>query len=424
VTAAVPVGCPVSHDFDPFGPAYQADPVTAQAAGGPVYFSEVLGWYVVTRHEDIRAVYANTEAFSSRIFSDPITPLCPAATEKLAEYDFKTMESLGTLDEPVHMQRRRRIDEPFKHENLASLEPRIHEVMAEAVGRFVKHGRADLVADLCWDAPAVVALDFMGVPEAEIAAVKANATGVLAFIFGRPTNEEQVETCDLMGRQYQYARGLIERLKEDPSGPGLLPYAVRASLDEPEYFDDHFLHSLCINTMAAAHETTAGSLANTMLTLLEEPGRWPAIVANPDLIPGAIEECFRWNGQLTTGRRLCVKDTVVGGVTIPAGSRVLLGLAAGQHDEAMFADPETFDPERKNAKRHFAFGYASHFCLGAPLARLQMRIAIEQLASRLPHMALVAGEKIEYTPTSNAHTPKSLLVEWDPAANPVPEDRP
>src|SRR5436190_12675263 len=175
MTATAPAGCPASHDFDPFGAAYQADPVKAQAAGGPVYFSEVLVWYVVTRHEDIRAVYANTTAFSSRIFSDPITPLCPAAAEKLAEYEFKSIESLGTLDEPVHMQRRRRIDEPFKHESIARLEPRIREVMTDAVGRIVRDGRADLVADLCWDAPAVVALECMGVPEAEIADVKANA---------------------------------------------------------------------------------------------------------------------------------------------------------------------------------------------------------------------------------------------------------
>jgi cytochrome P450 len=419
-----PPGCPVSHAFDPFGPEYQADPAQAQAAGGPVFFSEVLGWYVVTRHEDIRTVYADTESFSSQIFSDPITPLCPAATAKLDEYGFKTMKSLGTLDEPIHLQRRRRIDEPFKHENVAGLEPRIQEVMAEAVDAFVARGHADLVADLFWDAPAIVALEFMGVPEAEIADVKENAAGVLTFIFGRPSEAEQVATCELMGRQYGYARGLIARLKEDPSGPGLLQYAVRASLTEPEYFDDHFLISLCINTLAAAHETTAGSLANTMLSLLEQPERWQALAADPGLIAGAIEECFRFSGQLTTGRRLCVKDTVVGGVPIPAGAKVLLGLSAGQRDEAMFPEPETFDPERRNAKRHFAFGYASHFCLGAPLARVQMRIVLEELARRLPHMRLVDGQRIEYTPTANSHTPKALLVEWDAAANPVPGDRP
>ena len=418
------IGCPVSRDFDPFGPAYQADPAAAQAAGGPVYLSEVLGWYVVTRHEDIRAVYADTKAFSSSIFSDPITPLCPAAKAKLDEHGFKTVSSLAALDEPVHLQRRRRIDEPFKAENVARLEPRIREVVTEYVDAFVRLGQADLVADLCWEAPAAVALEFMGVPEVEIAEVKKNATGVLAFVFGRPTEDEQVATCDLMGRQYEYARGMVARLKDDPSGDGLLQYAVRASLDEPEYFDDHFLISLCINTLAAAHETTSSSLVNTLMTLLKEPERWRAIVAEPGLIPGAIEECFRVSPSLTTGRRLCIEDTVVGGVPILAGSKVLLGLAAGQRDEAMFAEPESFDPQRKNAKRHFAFGYASHFCLGAPLARLQERIALEELARRLPHMQLVADQTFSYVPTASSHTPLSLLVEWDPAANPAPEDRP
>jgi cytochrome P450 len=416
--------CPVSTGFDPFGERYHADPAAAQAEGGPVYFSEVLGWYVVTRHSDIRQVYSDTESFSSQRFSDPITPLCPAAAAKLDEYGFEGVPSLAALDEPVHLQRRRRIDEPFKAESVAAYEPRIREVATRYLDGIVKRGRADLVADFFYEAPAEVAVEFMGVPDEDIARLKANAAGVLRFVFGRTTEAEQVDTCDNMGRQYAHALEMIARIENDPSGPGLLHVAVRASLEDPEYFDDRFLIALCINTFAAAHETTSSSLGNAMAALLDPRERWQTVCADPSLIPGAVEESFRFAPALTTGRRWCVKDTVVGGVPIPAGSMVLTANAAGSRDGDLFDDPDAFDPARRNAKRHFAFGYASHFCLGAPLARLQMRVFLEELARRLPHLSLLADQRIEYLRTASAHTPLSLPVEWDPAANPVPEDRP
>ncbi len=425
VNGEVPApACPVSQEFDPFGSHYQEDPASAQAEGGDVYFSETLGWYVITRHKDIRQVYADSESFSSQRFSEPITPPCPAAGAKLKEYGFKTPMALGALDEPIHLERRRRLEEPFRMENVALMTPRIRQVQTEYIDAFVSRGNADLVSELFYEAPAVIALEFMGVPDEDIARVKENAAGVLLFQFGRTTEEQQVATCDLMGRQYAYAIDLIARLKEDPSGPGLLQFAVRASLDEPEYFDDHFLISLCITSLAAAHETTSSSVANAMLELLRPRERWQAICADPSLIPGAVEECLRLAPTLTTGRRLCVKETVVSGVPIPAGSMVLLANAAGSRDEERFPEPNSFDPARRNAKHSFAFGYAGHYCLGARLARLQMEIVLQELARRLPHMRLVEGQAIEYVPTASSHTPTALLVEWNRFENPVAGDRP
>jgi cytochrome P450 len=405
--------CPVSRDFDPFGERYREDPGAAQAEGGPVYYSELLDWFVVTRHEDIRQVSMDRESFSSSIFATPVVPLCPAAQAKLAEYGYTRTTPLGTLDEPIHMQRRRRIDEPFAAPNVAAQEPAIRQIWSRYIDRFVDEGRADLVAQLTWQAPTEVALAFMGVPGGDIQHLKESAAHVLAFAFGKPTEEEQVETCDLIGKQYAYAQQLIARIKDDPSGDGMLQHAVRASFEEPEFFDDLFLVSLCINTLSAAHETTSASTANTLLELLRDRKSWDALCADSTLIPGAVEEGMRIAPSLTTNRRLCIKDTVVGGVAIPAGARVMLGIAAGNKDEGMFDEPARFDITRANAKRHLTFGYGPHFCLGAPLARLQMKVALEELTRRLPNMRLVAGQQLHYVPNSNAYTPTALLVEWD-----------
>lgn len=405
-------GCPVTG-FDPFADTFQRDPATTLREDGPVFYSEALGWYVVTGFEDVRAIFSDTQSFSSQIFAEPITPISEAAAARLATHGFEPVRTLGTLDEPIHMQRRRRIAEPYSAGRVAAWEDRIREVYTDCIDHIVGAGRADLVRDVFWEAPAVVAIEFMGVPEADVAEVKGFAASVMSFVFGRPTEEEQIETCELMGRHHEYARDLITRMLDDPSGEGVLQHAVRAHRAEPDVVDESFLVSLAVNTLAAAHETTSSSLANALLLLLTQRSAWQRLCASPDLIPNAVEETLRLVPSLTTNRRLCVRETTIGGVTIPAGAKVLLGVASANRDPALFHDPDRLDLTRRNAKRHMTFGYASHHCLGAPLARLQMRVALEELTRRLPDMRLVAGQELHYLPTASAWSPSSLEVEWD-----------
>lgn len=405
--------CPVSHDFDPFGPAFQADPGAALRRQGPVFYSSVLDWYVVTRYEDIRAVSGDTESFSSRNFSDPVVALCPAARAKLEEHGFKRSASLGSTDEPVHSQRRKLMHEPYKPKSALAWEGKIREVHTAYIDAFVERGGADLVRDYFWEAPAVVALEFMGIPEEDVAQVKQFAVGVMTFIFGHPTDDEQIETCDFMGRHQRYARELVSRLLEGPDGPGLIQHAIRNYHEHPDTIDEDFLVSQAVNTLSAAHETTSASLANALLLLLRHRNSWEALCTEPELIPGAVEECLRLAPSLTTNRRLCVSDTVIGGVRIPAGAKVLLGVASANRDAAVFDHPDDFDIRRRTAKRHLTFGYGAHFCLGAPLARVQMRIALEELTRRLPSLRLVPDQTIEYVPTVSARAPRALHVVWD-----------
>lgn len=384
----------------------------ALRAGGPVFYSSRIDWYVVTRYEDIRAISGDRESFSSKIFSEPMTPLCDAALAKLAEYGYSGSTSLGSLDPPLHTVRRRLMHEPYKPIKVAEWEARVREIHSSYIERFSGRGRADLVAEYFWEAPAVVALEFMGIPEEEVAEVKRFAAGVLQFAFGRQDENEQVATCELIGRHYRYARDLAARLREQPDGQGLLQHAVEAHRGHPDAIDEEFIVSLGITTLSAAHETTSASLANAMILLLTEPGCWDALCRDSSLIPNAVEECLRCGPSLTTNRRLCVKDTVVGGVSIPVGARVLLGVAAANRDPEIFSDPDVFDIARGNAKRHLTFGFGPHTCLGAPLARLQMRVAIEELTRRLPEMRLASDRTFDYPPNAAARSPRHVEVEW------------
>ena len=404
--------CPVSHDFDPFGEAFQADPAAALREQGPVSYSEVMGWYVVTRYEDIRAISRDTESFSSKIFSEPMAPLSERALAKLAEFGYPGSTSLGSLDPPLHPARRKLMHEPFKPVNTAMWEPRVRAIHAGYIERFSDRGRADLVAEYFWEAPALVAIEYMGIPGEDVAEVKQFAVGFLEFVFGRPSEDRQVSTCEVLGRHYEYAQHLIARLLDEPSGTGVLGHAVELHREHPDVIDVAFLVSLAINTLAAAHETTSTSLTNALLLLLEDRTRWDALCRKPELIATAVEESLRCGPSLTTNRRLCVKDAEIGGVPIPAGAKVLLGVAAANRDADVFDEPDAFDLERPTAKRHLTFGFGPHTCLGAPLARLQMRVALEELSRRLPDLRLVADQTFEYVPTASARAPRALEVEW------------
>jgi len=176
--------------------------------------------------------------------------------------------------------------------------------------------------------------------------------------------------------------------------------------------------------MLAAHETTTNATANAFRVLLEHRRAWEQLCQDPSLIPRAVEECLRYAGSVVAWRRSATKDVTVGGVDIPAGARLLIVTASANRDEAVFDQPDTFDINRTNARRHLTFGLGPHVCMGATLARVEMRIFLETLATRLPHMRLVPAQRFTYLPNTSFRGPRHVLVEWDPAANPFPGDRP
>jgi cytochrome P450 len=163
----------------------------------------------------------------------------------------------------------------------------------------------------------------------------------------------------------------------------------------------------------AGFETTAKFLGNALLLLLSDRTYWQSIQEHPESIPSIVEELLRFASSSLTTFRQANEDVELGGQIIPKGAMIHVLLASADHDEALFPEAETFDPLRGKANRHIAFGYGTHFCLGAPLARLETRIALEQLSLRLPSLRLVPGQEISYMPSIVFHGFKQLLVEWD-----------
>ena len=265
---------------------------------------------------------------------------------------------------------------------------------------------------------------FLGVPDEDIETCRHFSMQQTLFTWGRPLAEEQNEVANGMGQFWQFACGLVEKLKNSPDAEGWVPHTIKLHREDPERFTDTDLQSITMSGLLAAHETTTNASGNAIRALLENRTAWERLCADPTLINKAVEECLRFDGSVAAWRRITTQDTSVGGVDIPAESRLLVVLSSANRDESEFPDPDTFDLDRPNVRRHLAFGVGPHICLGATLARREMQIFIGELARRLPHMRLTPDQEFTYLPNTSFRGPRHLLVEWDPNANPVPADRP
>ncbi|BDB27197.1 cytochrome P450 [Cupriavidus sp. P-10] len=422
-----PNGCPVSHDaaeFDPFGDGYQQDPpeyVRWSREQEPVFYSPRLGYWVVTRYDDIKAIFRDNLTFSPSIALEKITPTGDEANAVLASYGYAMNRTLVNEDEPAHMPRRRALMDPFTPAELAHHEPMVRRLAREYVDRFIDDGRADLVDQMLWEVPLTVALHFLGVPEEDMDLLRQYSIAHTVNTWGRPKPEEQVAVAHAVGNFWQLAGRILDKMREDPSGPGWMQYGLRKQKALPEVVTDSYLHSMMMAGIVAAHETTANASANALKLLLQHPDTWREICEDPSLIPNAVEECLRHNGSVAAWRRLVTRDTEVGGIRLAAGSKLLIVTSSANHDERHFADADLFDIRRDNASEQLTFGYGSHQCMGKNLARMEMQIFLEELTRRLPHMRL-AEQSFTYVPNTSFRGPEHLLVEWDPAQNPERRD--
>ncbi|WP_250528039.1 cytochrome P450/oxidoreductase [Caballeronia sp. GAWG2-1] len=422
-----PNGCPVSSraaSFDPFGDGYQQDPpeyVRWAREQEPVFYSPKLGYWVVTRYDDIKAIFRDNLTFSPSIALEKITPTGPEANAVLASYGFALNRTLVNEDEPAHMPRRRALMEPFTPDELAHHAPMVRALSRSYVDRFIDDGRADLVDQMLWEVPLTVALHFLGVPEEDMDTLRRYSIAHTVNTWGRPKPEEQVAVAHAVGNFWQYAGKVLDKMREDPSGPGWMQYGIRKQKEQPEVVTDSYLHSMMMAGIVAAHETTANATANAMKLLLQHPDAWCDICDDPSLIPNAVEECLRHNGSVAAWRRLATKDVVIGGIAIPAGSKLLIVTSSANHDQHQFADADLFDIRRENASDQLTFGYGAHQCMGKNLARMEMQIFLDELTRRLPHMKL-AEQRFTYVPNTSFRGPEHVFVEWDPAMNPERAD--
>ncbi|MEM8860161.1 MAG: cytochrome P450, partial [Chloroflexota bacterium] len=362
--------------------------------------------------KDIVQVFKDPVTFSPANARHPVVPLCPAAATERDKLNISIEPCLVDEARVTHKKHRRIFGDAFTMRRVAQMEPRIREIVTRYIDAFIDDGRADLVSQMLFEIPALAIFLFLGAKDEDAVFVKKLGSDRAIVNWGKVGEDEQINMIKGMSEHWEFTKKLVNDALENP-GDNYLGDLVRLHQEDPSLFTVNYLMNVMHLMQFAGHETTTQASANGIRHLLEDRAQWEKLVANPDLIANAVEEILRIDTSIFAWRRIATVDAEVGGVSIPAGSKILMMLGSGNHDEEMFPNPGQFDPERANAKKHLGLGYGAHFCMGAPFARLEMRVILEELVKRLPSLRLVENQTYEYLPTLVFRGVQKLMVEWD-----------
>jgi cytochrome P450 len=342
----------LSERFDPFHDPYLADPYPffAQAREAtPVFYSPDLQYWAVTRYHDIRAIFQTPKLFSAANALDPIQPVCPHAGQVLREGGFRPIPTLPNADPPAHTRARRLANVAFTPRRVAAMESFVRELTVRFIDERWSSGQADLVRDLSWELPALVIFRVLGVPDEDVARVKARSESRLLFMFGRPTEEEQTRLAQDLAAFWRYAEELVAHRAREPQDDFTSDLILARDGDVPALSLQE-VTTIISSLLFAGHETTTNLLGNAFRRLLTERHAWEEICRNPSLIPNTIEEVLRFDSSLIAWRRKTTQAVEIGGVSIPAEANLLLLLGAANRDPTVFPDPDRFDIHRQNAR--------------------------------------------------------------------------
>jgi cytochrome P450 len=361
---------------------------------------------VVGRHADCSAVLRHPGASSERNKS-LLTPSPPRRT--------RDRPSFLSLDPPDHTRLRRLVSKAFTPRTIAGLEPRIRAITGELLTAAGAAGQMEVVSQLAYPLPVRIISELLGVPVEDhprFAGWSARLAHSLQPDFGIDPAQAQAraDAAQVASDEFAvYFRELIA-IRRDRPAHDLLSQMIAAE-DNGEKLTEDELIATCVLLLVAGHETTVGLIANGILALLRHPRQLALLRANPDLAASAVEETLRYDAPVQMTARVARGGMQIGTMTARDGALVLLLLAAAGRDPEVFADPDRFDITR-GAPGHLAFAAGPHFCLGAPLARLEAAIALAAFAGRIKAPVLnLSG--LDYKPNLNLRGPDRLVVEFD-----------
>jgi cytochrome P450 len=400
--------------FDPFSAEYLTDPyptLREMRQTTRAFHSSALDHWVVTNYADVRHILKTTSSFSALNSLQPLAELCPHAASLLKQGGYAVTPALTNLDPPGHARQHRLVNAAFTPRRIAALEPFVRDLARRFLDEHFRNGSADIVADLAWAFPALVLFQVLGLPESDLERVKRGARHRGTVIYGRPSEDEQVEAASELASFWRYAAALVEARTESP-GDDFVSVLTQAGEADGDALSREETVSIMLQMLFAGHETTTKLMANSFRRLLEDRASWEAICRDPGLIPNAIEEVLRFDGSVIAWRHKTKEPVEIGEARLPKDAKLLLLLASANRDPAVFADPDRFDIRRPNARDHLSFGVGVHNCLGAPLARLEARIVLEEVSRRLPSLRLTQNAKLKFPASISMRGPIWLPVAW------------
>jgi cytochrome P450/nitrite reductase/ring-hydroxylating ferredoxin subunit len=416
-TAPSGARCPFSGaargiDFNPTAPDQRECPFDLYRRAReemPVFYSERFDLWVVTRYHDIVRVLKDPETFSSAQSLAVDSSLAPEVQAVLDE-GYPATPTMVTADPPVHTRFRELVGKAFTPRRVSVMEPRMREIASGLIDRFVNAGRAEIVKSFAYPFPMEVIAEILGVPSADMDRFKRWSDDMSAR-FGPLPLDRQIECArSEVGFQHYFAAMLEERRRHPRAD--FLTDLLNARVKGETLLNVSEMLSILKQLLIGGNETTTNLIGSAMLLLMENRDQYEALLADRALIANAIEEALRLDAPVQGLFRTAMRTVELGGVRIPKGAHLELLYASGNRDRARFDDPDRFEVRRADAFNHMAFGFGIHFCIGASLARLEGRVALETLLDRLPNLRLVPGQSLRHHEHFFLRGLERLELEW------------
>lgn len=379
----------------------------------PVHWSPRHRAWIVSRYADVEAALTDP-----RLSSDRVRPVLDRAREQDGESEateiLEMMKSwMVVSDPPEHTRLRKLAAGAFKAQRISAQAEEIRGLVHGFLDDFIASGEPDLIHHVAYPLPATVIASMMGVPVDERDRFRAwsDELALVAFGAGGEARDDRHQRA-LAGlrEMFAYLQDLVDAARRDP-GDDMIS-VLAAPVDDGDRLDDHELLSMLALLLFAGHETTINATANGVLALLQRPDQFEQLRDDPDKLPRAVEELLRYDGPIKVLHRHVIEDVELHGQTIPTGDRVFLALSGANRDPERFEDADGIDLSR-HPNKHVAFGRGIHACIGAQLARMEMRYNLEGIVERLPGLQLAPDARLEHVPSLSSRVLRDLPVTFD-----------
>lgn len=403
-TAITPATCPVSA-FDPLNPQTMQEPFPwyqALRREAPVHFVAERGMWFVTARELVSEALSNYEVFSSAFGLPQLPPPAEVADEitEISGQGWQPVPTLLTADPPEHHYYRRMVARAFTPRFVAQREPAIRAIIDELLGGIEPGKPVEFVSAFAAPFPLRIIAQALNVPDDRIDDFRRWSDQFAASIGAEIDAAGAVEQARNLLEYQRYFAEQLEDRRVSPRDDLITGLVQTSDVDGDEPLRTDAALGIIQQILIAGNETSRKLMTGALHQLALSPKWWQWLQEDPATRSGPlVEEALRFLTPVQSMFRITKAETVLGGYTIPAGQLVVLVFSSANRDEAEFADGEDFDPERPNAKSHLAFGQGIHSCLGAALARLQARIALEEIATRFSTVTLADDNDNEYEPS-------------------------
>ncbi|MER5446903.1 cytochrome P450 [Streptomyces sp. NPDC002764] len=380
--------------FDPWDAAFLADPYPAYAelrATGRVHYFEATDQWLVPHHADVSALLRERRlgrTYLHRFDHEDFGRTAPPPEHE----PFHTLNDHGMLDlePPDHTRIRRLVSKAFTPRTVERLKPYVGDLAGRLVDRLVEEGGGDLLTDVAEPLPVAVIAEMLGIPEADRAPLRPWSADICGMYELNPSEETARKAVQASVEFSDYLRQLIAERRREP-GDDLISGLIAAH-DEGDRLTEQEMISTAVLLLNAGHEATVNATVNGWYALFRNPGQLAALRADHSLVPTAVEELMRYDTPLQLFERWVLDDIEIDGTVIPRGAEIAMLFGSANHDPEVFRDPERLDLTRAD-NPHISFSAGIHYCIGAPLARIELAASMTALLRKAPTLSLTEEPK-------------------------------